>query len=103
MKTEQLSACGVWIEFLDRRGHTVAQHVVDEWHGRPVPNRGDHVDFADIVGVRQQAGTVIARRFDVQHSEDGVPQVWVRLVVRVDDSAAEYGLARRTAVPFSRN
>ena len=103
MKTEQLSACGVWIEFLDRSGNTIAQHVVDEWHGRPIPNRGDHVDFADIVGVRRQAGTVIARRFDVQQSEDGVPQVWVRLVVRIDEATAECGLMRRTAVSFSRN
>ena len=84
MKTETIGACGVWIEFLDDRGNTVAQHVVDEWHGRPVPNRGDHVDFADIIGVRKHRGTVIGRRFDMQQSPDGESQLWVRLVVRVD-------------------
>lgn len=88
MKTDTIGACGVWIEFLDERGHTVAQHVVDEWHGRPVPERGDHVDFADIVGVRKHRGTVIGRHFDMQQSLDGEPQLWVRLVVRVDPNGA---------------
>jgi len=101
MKTEAVGVCGVWIEFLDERGHTLAQHVVDEWHGRPVPNRGDHVDFADIVGVRMHGGVVIGRRFDLQHSLDGEPQMWVRLVVRID--AAAVTRPRRCEVPFSVN
>jgi hypothetical protein len=96
MKIEQLGACGVWIEFLNDRGDTVAQHVVDEWHGRPVPDRGDYVDFADVVGVRLHKGVVIGRRFDLQHSVDGVPQVWVRLVIRIEEvhdaiKARKYG------------
>jgi hypothetical protein len=101
MKTEATAASGVWIEFLDDRGHTVARHVVDEWHGRPIPARGDHVDFADIVGVRKHRGVVIARQFDMQHSPDGEPQVWVRLVVRVDRDLLPQMLTQQ--LDFSRN
>jgi hypothetical protein len=104
MKTDMMAAAGVWIEFVDQRGHTVAQHVVDEWHGRPVPNRGDHVDFADIVGVRMHRGIVIARHFDVQHSLEGLRQVWVRLVVRVNSTDAPLPhLGTRLHAEFSRN
>lgn len=103
MKTEQLAACGVWIEFLNHRGDTVAQHVVDEWHGRPVPNRGDYVDFADVIGVRMHKGVVIGRRFDVQHSADGVPQVWVRLVIRVEDTAQVPSARMHGCPSFSQN
>jgi hypothetical protein len=102
MKTDAIGACGVWIEFLDERGNTVAQHVVDEWHGRPVPERGDHVDFADIVGVRKHRGTVIGRRFDMQQSVDGEPQLWVGLVVRVDADVA-LPVRARNGASFSVN
>lgn len=101
MKTAIRDAAGVWIEFLDDRGHTVASHVIDEWHGRPVPARGDQVDFADVVGVRKHRGTVIARQFDLQHSADGEPQVWVRLVVRVERDPVLSVVPRRQA--FSQN
>lgn len=102
MKTDLQEACGVWIEFLDEQGNTVAQQVIDEWHGRPVPQRGDELHFDEVVGARKCRGTVIARRFDMQYSVDGAPQLWVRLVVRAtaETAAQASRLARRA---FSTN
>lgn len=102
MKTKVQGACGVWIEFLDRRGNTVAQHVIDEWHGRPVPDRGDRFELADVVGVRKHRGIVIGRRFDLQHSPEGEPQLWVRLVVRVEPSPSDR-FAQPRSPTFSLN
>jgi hypothetical protein len=102
MKTDVHGACGVWIEFLDERGNTVAQHVIDEWHGRPVPNRGDRFELADVVGVRKHRGIVIGRRFDLQQSPDGDPQLWVRLVVRVERMIGDRFVSHRETT-FSLN
>lgn len=102
MKTVLHGACGVWIEFLDERGNTVAQHVIDEWHGRPVPERGDRFELADVVGVRKHRGVVIGRRFDLQHSPEGEPLLWVRLVVRVESTTSDRFVRRREAT-FSLN
>jgi len=74
---------GLWIEFLDERGHTLARHVVDEWHGRPVPARGDRFEVSDIIGVRCHHGIVVARREELQHTLEGEPRLWVQLTVRV--------------------
>jgi len=102
MKTKVQGACGVWIEFLDERGNTVARHVIDEWHGRPVPDRGDRFELADVVGVRKHRGVVIGRNFDLQHSPDGKPQLWVRLVVRVERTTTDRFVQRRRTT-FSLN
>ncbi len=81
--TAEAAVCGLWIEFLDAQGHTLEQHVVDEWHGRLVPERGDDFHMADVVGVRRFRGLVVGRQLDLQHTSEGEPQLWVRLFVRV--------------------
>jgi hypothetical protein len=78
-----LPVSGLWIEFLDERGHTLARHVVDEWHGRPVPARGDRFEVSDIIGVRRHQGVVVVRREELQHTPEGEPRLWVQLTVRV--------------------
>jgi hypothetical protein len=100
MKAETVAAavCGVWIEFLDAHGHTLEQHVVDEWHGRPVPARGDSFHMADVIGIRRFQGVVVGREADLQHTSEGEPRLWVRLTVRVTEVAA-----RRTLPEFSFN
>lgn len=103
MKTQEAAACGVWIEFLDARGDTVAQQIVDAWQGRPVPDRGDYVEFADATHSTWRCGTVIARRVDRQRAADGSLRLWVRLVVRVDEAALPVRLAPRRQTAFSRN
>ncbi|MCE9605600.1 MAG: hypothetical protein K8U03_11965 [Planctomycetia bacterium] len=77
------AVCGIWIEFLDESGNTLARHIVDEWHGRPVPARGDRFHVADIIGVRNHQGIVVDRRYELQHTAEGEPRLWVQLVVRV--------------------
>jgi len=74
---------GLWIEFLDERGHTLARHVVDEWQGRPVPARGDRFEVSDIIGVRRHQGVVVVRREELQYTPEGEPRLWVQLTVRV--------------------
>lgn len=103
MKTQETAACGVWIEFLDARGNTVAQQIVDAWQGRPVPDRGDYVEFAVAANAQWLRGTVIARRFDRQRAADGSPRLWVRLVVRVDEASLPVRTASRRSTAFSRN
>ncbi|MGC3968526.1 MAG: hypothetical protein QM775_14445 [Pirellulales bacterium] len=53
-----------------------------------MPARGDSFHMADVVGVRRFQGTVIGRRFDLQHTCEGEPRLWVRLTVRVTKVAA---------------
>ena len=53
MKTQEAVACGVWVEFLDARGHTVAQQIVA---------LGDHVAEVDAHAEHQPA-----LRHDLQH------------------------------------
>ncbi len=79
----ELPVAGLWIEFLDERGNTLARHVVDEWHGRPVPARGDRFEVSDIIGVRCHQWIVVARREELQHTADGEPRLWIQLTVRV--------------------
>jgi hypothetical protein len=81
--TSDLPVSGLWIEFLDERGHTLARHIVDEWHGRPVPARGDRFEVSDIIGVRRHQGMVVARREELQYTPEGEPRLWVQLTVRV--------------------
>ncbi|MBL9093019.1 MAG: hypothetical protein JNL96_17505 [Planctomycetaceae bacterium] len=97
-ETAEAAVCGVWIEFLDGRGNLLDQHVIDEWHGRPVPQRGDHFHMSDVVGVRRYRGLVIARHFDLQRTADGAPRMWVRLLVRVAQMPKPEAVAE-----FSRN
>lgn len=87
--TAEAAVCGLWIEFLDAQGHTLEQHVVDEWHGRWVPERGDDFHMADVVGVRRFRGLVVGRQLDLQHTSEGEPQLWVRLFVRVTTIAPQ--------------
>ena len=103
MKTQEEPAHGVWIEFLDTHGDTVAQQVVDEWRGRPVPDRGDYIEFAATAGAPWHSGIVIARRVDRQQAADGSPRLWVRLIVRLDAAPARARIAPRRSVPFSQN
>ena len=93
---------GAWLEFLDSDGNTLAEHVVDDWNGRRVPDRGEYVlwNTGDMnTGEwRECRGVVVARHFDLQHTCEGEPQLWMRLVLRV------VPLTRHCAqVPFSRN
>jgi hypothetical protein len=96
------AVCGVWLEFLDSEGNTLAEHVVDDWNGRRVPARGEQVlwNTGDVTTGewRECRGVVVARQFDLQHTAEGEPQLWMRLVMRVIPSTRGYASA-----PFSRN
>ena len=96
----QFPVCGIWIEFLDENGNTLARHVVDEWHGRPVPARGDRFQVADIIGVRNHQGIVVARRYELQHTPEGEPRLWVQLAVRVSTRTTALGV-RPTSLAMS--
>lgn len=95
-----LPVCGIWIEFLDECGNTLARHVVDEWHGRPVPARGDRFQVADIIGVRRHQGIVVSSRYELQHTPEGEPRLWVQLAVRVSMRNATLS-ARPTSLAMS--
>ena len=98
--TLELPVAGLWIEFLDERGHTLARHVVDEWHGRPVPARGDRFEVSDIIGVRRHQGLVVGRREELQHTLEGEPRLWVQLTVRVSSRPA-MGASRLPSLAMS--
>jgi hypothetical protein len=97
-----VAICGAWLEFLDSEGNTLAEHVVDDWNGRHVPDRGEYVlwNSGDSnTGEWQECrGVVVARHFDLQHTCEGEPQLWMRLVMRVVPLTRHYAQS-----PFSRN
>jgi len=96
-----VAVCGAWLEFLDSEGNTLAEHIVDDWNGRRVPDRGEQVlwNSGDKTGEwRECRGVVVARHFDLQRTCEGEPQLWLRLVMRVVPSTRHYARA-----PFSRN
>ena len=95
-----LPVVGLWIEFLDERGNTLARHIVDEWHGRHVPARGDRFEVSDIIGVRRHQGIVVARREELQHTADGEPRLWIQLTVRVTSRPAT-GVSRLPSLAMS--
>jgi hypothetical protein len=96
-----VAVCGAWLELLDAEGNTLAEHVIDDWNGRRVPERGEQVLWSSgpgITGRRHECrGVVVARHFDLQHTCEGEPQLWMRLVLRVVPSM------KRFAAPFSLN
>lgn len=98
--TLDLPVAGLWIEFLDERGNTLARHVVDEWHDRPVPARGDRFEVSDIIGERCHQGIVVARREELQHTADGEPRLWIQLTVRVTSRPAT-GVSRLPSLAMS--
>jgi hypothetical protein len=97
-----VAVSGAWLEFLDSEGNTLAEHIVDDWNGRRVPDRGEQVlwNSCDINtgGRRECRGVVVSRQFDLQHTCEGEPRLWLRLVLRVIPSTRHYVRA-----PFSRN
>lgn len=95
-----IAVCGIWIEFLDEGGNTLARHVVDEWHGRPVPARGDRFQVSDIIGVRNHHGIVLDRRYELQHTPEGEPRLWVQLAVRVSTRSSALNV-RPTSLAMS--
>lgn len=91
------SVAGIWLEFIDDDANTVAQQIVDDWDDRPVPDKGQAVRWED-GGDRCREGVVVARQFDLQHTAEGEPRLWVRLLVRVGRPAF-----RRRMREFSLN
>lgn len=95
-----LPVAGLWIEFLDEHGNTLARHVVDEWHGRAVPARGDRFEVSDVIGVRRHQGIVVGSRQELQHTADGEPRLWIQLTVRVTSRPAT-GASRLPSLAMS--
>ena len=97
---------GVFVEYRDEHGNTLAQAVFTGWQGRPVPNVGDTVCCAVRLTFngrrRKLLGRVMRRHFEMQHEDDGQPCVWVRLLmVIVDPPVAEP--KRQPRIRFSSN
>jgi hypothetical protein len=80
---------GVYVEARDRAGHTIGQTVFTAWQGRPLPQVGETLicplNTAEH-GRRKVAGDVVERRFEIQTDTEGHPEVWVSMVVLVEDN-----------------
>ncbi len=103
---------GVFVEFLDGQGNCQGHAVFVDWHGRPVPGLGDTlsatVATADDGQPRTLSGTVALRHFQLQRDETGLPEVWVRLVVRTEpalrvESSQQSFLRALNGLAFSDN
>lgn len=76
---------GVFVEFRDAAGHTLATEAYFDWNGRPVPAVGD--DMCCVIHARESGrkekiyGRVRQRQFDVQRDEAGDSSVWLYLVL----------------------
>ncbi|MDZ4780384.1 MAG: hypothetical protein SGJ19_09040 [Planctomycetia bacterium] len=82
-------AAGVYVEARDPAGHTIGQAVFTAWQGRPLPQVGDTMICPVLspgYGPRKLAGEVSERRFEIQTDADGNPEVWVSMIVTVDES-----------------
>ena len=106
MKTSLREAmtAGVLVEFCNAQGDLVAQAVFSDWRGRPLPAVGDWLTCAARNSVSgrtgQVRGCVTQRAFDLQHDEQGLPCVWVRLQVSTQPRAVP---RRRMRPAFSLN
>ena len=100
------SVSGLFIEFVDAWGHTVAQALLPGWAPQPLPDVGDTFSCAAqstshdrMVRLR---GEVVARHFDAQRHDDRAV-VWVRLRVRTQASSKTSVPRRRRPVGLSSN
>jgi hypothetical protein len=97
---------GVVAEFCDAFGNLVAQEVFFDWQKAPLPAVGDLLTCASpaVPRDRQQVvvGRVCRRYFDVQRDDEGLPCVWVRLILQVC-SARPPRVARRQRGWYSLN
>ncbi len=95
-----LSACGVFVEYIDTAGHTLGHAVFPEWYGRCVPGAGDvmvcRVTNTFQPGSRKLSGTVTSCQFDMQHDENGHPTVWVYLAVQAQLTISQDGDVERS-------
>lgn len=89
---------GVYVEARDRAGHTIGQSVFTAWQGRPLPQVGETLICAlnsPEQRRRKVAGEVTERRFEFQADSHGNPEVWVTMVLLVDeDDGGERGAPR---------
>jgi hypothetical protein len=87
MKTElqEAMASGVLVEVRDARGHSLGNAVFFDWRGRPLPAVGDlmrcEIAWHGTGRSGPCTGRVRSRHFDVQRSDAGETEVWVRLVL----------------------
>jgi hypothetical protein len=87
MDAASCEVAGIFVEYRDCLGNTLGQAVYFDWQARPLPNLGDSLACLATSPARADRrklqGRVISRHFDVQSTEDGAEQVWVRLDVEV--------------------
>lgn len=101
----------VFVEFFDRQGNCVAQALFLPWKSRLLPALGDRLNCkarkTSTGRTQRYSGLVRCREFDIQTSETGVPQIWVRLEVQLGQraSAAQHGKRgwNATRIQFSDN
>ncbi|MCA9103314.1 MAG: hypothetical protein R3C10_24460 [Pirellulales bacterium] len=104
---ERMEVAGVLIEFLDTRGNTVGQAMLDEWPTSRLPGVGDRLRCrarSTTSGQRKTFdGHVRDRHFEVQEDDDGRACLWVRLGVTTAGAAAGLPSSRALAFGVSDN
>ncbi len=95
-------ASGVYVEAQDQAGNTVGQAVFTAWQGRPLPQVGETLVCplnSPEHGRRKIAGEVTERRFEIQCDEAGNPEVWVSVIILVDEPTSP-SVVNRRRMPF---
>ncbi len=96
---------GMFVEFRDSDGHTIATEAFFDWNGSPVPAVGEVmccVVFSRQTGGKEKLyGRVRQRQFDLQRDELGASCVWLYLVLEICDR--EDPRPVRGPVQFSNN
>ncbi len=95
-------ASGVYVEAQDQAGNTVGQAVFTAWQGRPLPQVGEMLvcPLNSLEhGRRKIAGEVTERRFEIQCDEAGNPEIWVSMIILVEEATAA-AVCDRSRIPY---